>query len=209
MSRDAQANPFSRAASCVGLTVFERSAACICGSASVTVNSTHRSRTARRPKEVVVRPILRRAGQGTVCVYKGRRVAAVTLVALAGLAVPSAAEATQTTALPPTGQLGPEGASASIAVAYACDPPGIPSFFDMTVRQSTGKRLTQYAGSVFAGLVCDSTVRTVVITAGPVASTGVFPLKQGDAAVVARLVVSTPTGQIVTAAGPQAVRLKR
>ena len=81
---------------------------------------------------------------------------------------------------------------------------------DVTVSQSTGKRLTQYAGSIVTGLVCDSAEHTVLVTAFARFQTNLFPLKQGDAAATARLIVSSPVGpQTVTSAGPQVVRLRR
>ena len=141
---------------------------------------------------------------------RARRAAASIALGVAWLAVPSAAHAAQTTALSPTGQLGPEGASATVTVIYSCDPPASFPFMDVTVSQSTGKRLTQYAGSIVTGLVCDSAEHTVLVTAFARFQTNLFPLKQGDAAATARLVVSSPVGpQTVTSAGPQVVRLRR
>lgn len=151
-----------------------------------------------------MRPVVRPSIQSARCA------AASIALGLAWLAVPTAAHAAQTTALSPTGQLGPEGASATVSVIYSCDPPASFPFMDVTVSQSTGKRLTQYAASIVTGLVCDSAEHTVLVTAFARFQTNLFPLKQGDAAVTARLVVSSPSGpQTVTSAGPQVVRLRR
>ena len=58
--------------------------------------------------------------------------------------------------------------------------------------------------------MCDSAVHRLLVTAGPPFQTTVFPLKQGDAAVTARLVVNSPTGpQTVTSVGPEVVRSRR
>jgi len=155
-----------------------------------------------------VRPFVRQVAPTSIR-RRARRAAALSALGLAWLAIPPAAHALQTTAVSPTGLLGPEGASATVTVTYSCDPPGAPNFLNVSVRQSSGKRLTQYGGSVVAGLVCDSAVHTVLVTAGPPLQ-NVFPLKQGEAAVTALLVVNSPTGpQTVTSVGPEVVRLRR
>ena len=151
-----------------------------------------------------MRPVVRTS------IHSARCAAASIALWLALLAVPAAAYAVQTTAIAPAGQLGPEGASATVAVIYSCDPPVSFAFMDVGVTQSTGKRLAQYAGSISSGIVCDSAEHTVLVTAFPRFQTEVFPLKQGDVAVAARLVVSAPFGpQTLTSVGPQVVRLRR
>ncbi len=138
------------------------------------------------------------------------RSACVVTVAVASLALPAVAAGAPTVSVSPTGQLGPEGASAVVSVTASCDPGTFSSAVSVTVVQAQGKRLVQGSGSSGgtmggAPLVCDGTPQLVPVTVR------VFnaPLKSGRVAVTASVSQSGPTGFITTTVGPLEAVLKK
>jgi hypothetical protein len=144
------------------------------------------------------------------------RVVSVTVLAVASLAVPTAAVAAPSISIDSTGQLGPEGATAIVFVTVSCDPGTTGPSISVSLAQSTGKILVEGSGTVggmFGGgpIVCDGTSQSIAVTVRPnVVSGGTLrPFKQGGAAATATLSGFGPTGFFSITAGPQEIRLKK
>jgi hypothetical protein len=144
------------------------------------------------------------------------RAASATAVVAASLAVPAVAAAAPSVSVAPTGQLGPESATADVFVTASCDLGATVPVIQVTIAQSTGNRLLQGsggAGSTFGGspIVCDGTPQLVPITVrpNPVSGVALRPFKQGGAAITATVSESGPSGFLSASVGPLEIRLKR
>jgi hypothetical protein len=144
------------------------------------------------------------------------RIAFATALAVASLAVPAVAAADPTVSVLPTGELGPEGATAVVFVSASCDPGASSLSISVSVAQSSGRRLIQGSGSVgfmfgTVPLVCDGTSQLVPITVAP----NVFgvanpaPLKSGKAAASASMSEFGPSGYVTVSDGPEEISLKK
>ena len=139
----------------------------------------------------------------------------VIAVALASLSGAAPALAAPSLSVDPTGQLGPEGATAVVLVTVTCDPGSTNTGLSVSLAQATGNRLLQ--GSGFAGgfngtpIVCDGTPQLVPVTVRPnaVSGTPLRPFKTGGAAVTATFGSSGPSGFTSLTVGPQEIRLRR
>jgi hypothetical protein len=106
-------------------------------------------------------------------------------------------------------QLGPLGASVSVALSFTCDPTLNVAFADASVTQVTGHKLTQGVGSIlndFPGVPCTGAPETLSV---PVTATGSFAFKQTKKALASadlnlfdpvsdNLSTTSITGQAVT-----------
>jgi hypothetical protein len=141
-----------------------------------------------------------------------RHLRAGVLVALAGaaLAVPSSALAQIDSLSIDSVSLGPEGASATMTLAYQCDAGWNVAFGSVELAQSSGKRLNRGFGSFFnefPGVPCTGAPESRSLTV----SASSFPFKQGKAAASATLTVFNPvSGALVSESiGPQEVRIRK
>jgi hypothetical protein len=142
------------------------------------------------------------------------RLTCAAALAAASLAVPAVAAAAPTVSVAPTGQLGPEGVSATIVVTAACDAGAQSAVLSVTVEQAASKRLVTGSGSIgFMGLgtiVCDGAPHDVAVVVN--AATYVpnpAPFRSGKAAVTASLSDSGPSGYESASTGWVEVSLKK
>ena len=138
-----------------------------------------------------------------------RGLSVATLV-VASLAVPAVAAAAPTVSVAPVGQLGPEGASATIFVTASCDAGATNPVLVVSLVQSQGKRLVQGSGgmgSTFGpgAIECDGTPKLVPI----LVRVNTAPLRKGKVAITASVYESGPTGSLSATVGPLEARLKK
>ncbi len=108
----------------------------------------------------------------------------IALGALALLSSPASATATLIPTQLSIGQvqLGPLGASVSVAITFTCDPSLNVAFGDASVTQVSGHKLAQGSGSFvnnFPGVPCTGVSETVTVN---VTAFGGFAFKQGNKA---------------------------
>jgi hypothetical protein len=116
------------------------------------------------------------------------RVALPVPIALGALALLSSPASASTTLIPTQlsigqVQLGPFGASVSVAVTFTCDPSLNVAFGDASVTQVSGHKLAQGTGlfeNTFPGVPCTGASETVTVN---VNASGVFAFKQGKKAI--------------------------
>lgn len=142
------------------------------------------------------------------------RVVYVTTLVVASLALPAVAAAAPSVSVNPTGQLGPEGATAVFFVTASCDPGATNAVISVSIAQSTGWRLVQASGgsgSTFGGtpLVCDGNPQLVPITVRVSTVPVPMPLKVGKVAVTASVSEFGPTGFLSATVGPLEGVLKK
>lgn len=144
------------------------------------------------------------------------RITSVAALVAASLAVPAVAAAAPTVSVAPTGQLGPERATAVIRLTVTCDPGATNPGAYVSIAQTTGDRLLEGGGGnggTFGGdpIVCDGAPQLVPITVAPNFVSGVplRPFKRGGAAVTATVSELGPSGYLSASAGPQEIRLKK
>jgi hypothetical protein len=109
-------------------------------------------------------------------------------IALGALALLSSPASASTTLMPTQltigqVQLGPLGASVSVAVTFTCDPSLNVAFGDASVTQVSGHKLAQGTGffqNNFPGVPCTGASETVIVN---VNAAGSFAFKQGNKAI--------------------------
>jgi hypothetical protein len=106
----------------------------------------------------------------------------IALGALALLSSPASASTLPTQLSIGQVQLGPLGASVSVAVTFTCDPSLNVAFGDASVTQVSGHKLAQGSGNFvnnFPGVPCTGASETVTVN---VNASGAFAFKQGKKA---------------------------